>query len=203
VRYLTHILPDTVSCDPEKIQACFIGNTFAIRDEKVVELNSLADESPCKVTETTGARKRTGLQYIFFGSSAVLCSGSVMRFSLCTYNIVKNSRISQHISRFLSYRSRTNEIFNWNHADTSRYCYIPPRDSITIKAPQPISVSKNEIINIKNGVDPITVRILIHYGDIFENHYQMVIRAFYIAKETIWSYDNIENKLEIKWQDYH
>lgn len=42
--YLTHILPDTVSCDTEKIQTRLIGNAFAIRDEQVVELRNLADK---------------------------------------------------------------------------------------------------------------------------------------------------------------
>jgi hypothetical protein len=83
VGYLTHILPDTVSRDPEKIQACLIGNTFAIRDEQVVESSDLGDESLCNVAKSTGGRKRTELKYIFFGPSAFLSSGIVIRLTLC------------------------------------------------------------------------------------------------------------------------
>ena len=78
--YLTHILPDTVSGDTKKIQSRFIGHAFAIRNEQIVEYRNLADKPSGKVTETNGGRKITGLQYIFFGPSAFLVIGLVIRF---------------------------------------------------------------------------------------------------------------------------
>jgi hypothetical protein len=82
MRYLTHILPDTVSCDTEKIQPRFIGDTFAIRDEQIVELGDLVDEPLCKVAKAACGRKRKGLRCISC-PLAFNVSGFAVRFVSC------------------------------------------------------------------------------------------------------------------------
>lgn len=80
--YLTHVLSDTVSCDSEKILSRFIGDTFAVRDEQVIERGEFIDEPLCKVAKAAFWRKRKGLRYISC-PPAFIVIGFAVRFVSC------------------------------------------------------------------------------------------------------------------------